>query len=61
MVRDHYGAIRRVLESGSAVEGYNVGGWNETPDLDVVRTLCAVLDTKSLRADGRATPRRLPS
>ena len=53
-VRDHCSAIRRVLEAGRVGEVYNVGGWNEMPNLDVVRTLCAVLDTESPRADGRS-------
>jgi dTDP-glucose 4,6-dehydratase len=35
-------------------EVYNVGGWNEKPNLEVVRTLCAVLDRESPRADGKS-------
>ena len=53
-VRDHCGAIRRVLEAGRVGEVYNVGGWNEMPNLEVVRTLCAVLDRESPRADGKS-------
>jgi dTDP-glucose 4,6-dehydratase len=34
-------------------EVYNVGGWNEKPNLDVVHTLCAILDELSPRADGK--------
>ncbi len=52
-VRDHCSAIRRVLEAGRLGEVYNVGGWNEKPNLDVVRTLCATLDEMSPRADGK--------
>ena len=52
-VRDHCSAIRRVLEAGKLGEVYNVGGWNEKPNLDVVRTLCATLDEMSPRADGK--------
>lgn len=43
-VRDHCGAIRRVLEVGKIGETYNVGGWNEKPNLEVVHTICAILD-----------------
>lgn len=52
-VRDHCSAIRRVLEAGKLGEVYNVGGWNEKPNLDVVRTLCATLDEMSPRSDGK--------
>jgi len=51
-VKDHCSAIRRVLEAGRQGETYNVGGWNEKPNLDVVHTLCAILDDLSPRADG---------
>lgn len=53
-VRDHCSAIRRVLEGGRVGEVYNIGGWNEKPNLEVVRTLCAILDRESPRADGRS-------
>ncbi|MDE2585050.1 MAG: dTDP-glucose 4,6-dehydratase [Betaproteobacteria bacterium] len=52
-VKDHCSAIRRVLEAGKVGEVYNVGGWNEKPNLDVVRTLCAILDEEQPRADGK--------
>jgi dTDP-glucose 4,6-dehydratase len=52
-VKDHCSAIRRVLEAGRVGEVYNVGGWNEMPNLDVVHTLCAILDELSPRADGK--------
>ena len=51
-VKDHCSAIRRVLEAGRFGETYNVGGWNEKPNLDVVHTLCTMLDELSPRADG---------
>lgn len=51
-VRDHCSAIRRVLEAGRAGEVYNVGGWNEKPNIEIVRTLCALLDELRPRADG---------
>ncbi|UCV27220.1 dTDP-glucose 4,6-dehydratase [Ferribacterium limneticum] len=52
-VKDHCSAIRRVLEAGCLGETYNVGGWNEKPNLEVVHTLCAILDELSPRADGQ--------
>lgn len=51
-VKDHCSAIRRVLADGTIGEVYNVGGWNEKANLDVVHTLCAILDELSPRADG---------
>ena len=51
-VKDHCAAIRRVLADGRLGEVYNVGGWNEKANLDVVHTLCAMLDDLSPRADG---------
>jgi dTDP-glucose 4,6-dehydratase len=53
-VKDHASAIRRVLGGGRVGETYNVGGWNEKPNLDVVHTLCAILDELSPRADGKS-------
>ena len=52
-VKDHCTAIRRVLADGQPGETYNVGGWNEKTNLDVVHTLCALLDELSPRADGQ--------
>jgi dTDP-glucose 4,6-dehydratase len=52
-VKDHCSAIRRVLEAGRVGEVYNVGGWNEKPNLEVVLTLCAMLDELQPRADGK--------
>lgn len=53
-VEDHCAAIRRVLEAGRVGEVYNVGGWNEKPNIEIVKTLCKMLDTKSPRADGKS-------
>ncbi|MEI6376826.1 MAG: dTDP-glucose 4,6-dehydratase [bacterium] len=53
-VKDHASAIRRVLEGGGVGETYNVGGWNEKPNLEVVHTLCAILDELSPRPDGKS-------
>ena len=52
-VKDHCSAIRRVLEAGAVGEVYNVGGWNEKPNLDIVHTVCALLDELKPRADGK--------
>ncbi|PVZ88258.1 dTDP-glucose 4,6-dehydratase [Serratia sp. S1B] len=43
-VKDHCSAIRQVLECGQLGETYNVGGWNEKPNLNVVHTICDILD-----------------
>jgi dTDP-glucose 4,6-dehydratase len=51
-VRDHCSAIRRVLERGQAGETYNVGGWNEKPNIEIVRTVCALLDELRPRRGG---------
>jgi dTDP-glucose 4,6-dehydratase len=53
-VEDHCSAIRRVLEAGKVGEVYNVGGWNEKTNIDIVRTLCRMLDAKKPRADGQS-------
>jgi dTDP-glucose 4,6-dehydratase len=53
-VKDHCSAIRRVLEAGRVGETYNIGGCNEKPNLEVVHTLCAILDELQPRTDGRA-------
>ncbi len=52
-VEDHCRAIARVLEAGKVGETYNVGGWNEKRNLEVVNALCAVLDELKPRADGK--------
>lgn len=53
-VEDHCKAIMRVLKDGRLGETYNVGGWNEKPNIEVVRTLCALLDELQPRADGQS-------
>ncbi|BCB28736.1 dTDP-glucose 4,6-dehydratase [Sulfurimicrobium lacus] len=52
-VGDHCTAIREVLKQGRLGETYNVGGWNEKTNLDVVYTVCAILDELRPAADGR--------
>ena len=51
-VKDHCSAIRRVLADGRVGETYNVGGWNEKPNLEVINTLCEILGELAPRADG---------
>ena len=51
-VTDHCSAIRRVLEAGRLGETYNVGGWNEKPNLEIVHTVCALLDELRPKAGG---------
>jgi len=53
-VQDHCSAITRVLEAGMLGETYNVGGWNEKTNLDVVVQLCDILDQLNPRDDGNA-------
>ena len=43
-VKDHCAAIREVLARGTVGETYNIGGWNEKPNIEIVRTICALLD-----------------
>jgi dTDP-glucose 4,6-dehydratase len=50
-VKDHCSAIRRVLEAGRPGEVYNVGGWNEKPNIEIVNTVCALLDELRPRED----------
>ncbi len=51
-VGDHCSAIRTVLEGGKVGETYNVGGNSEKQNIEVVKTICALLDAKKPRADG---------
>ena len=56
-VGDHCRAIRAVLAGGRVGETYNIGGWNEMPNLVIVRTICALLD--ELRPDPAGPRERL--
>jgi dTDP-glucose 4,6-dehydratase len=56
-VRDHCSGIRAVLAGGRLGETYNIGGWNEKPNLEIVHTVCALLD--ELRPDPAGSYRRL--
>jgi dTDP-glucose 4,6-dehydratase len=51
-VKDHCAAIRRVLEAGKPGETYNVGGWNEKPNIEIVHAVCDLLDEMSPKAGG---------
>lgn len=51
-VKDHCSAIRRVLEAGKPGEIYNIGGWNEKPNIEIVNTVCKLLDELRPKADG---------
>jgi dTDP-glucose 4,6-dehydratase len=53
-VRDHCSAIRTVLAGGRAGVVYNVGGWNEKPNIDIVNTICALLDEIRPKPDGKS-------
>ena len=51
-VSDHCSAIRRVLDGGKVGETYNVGGWNEKPNIEIVDTICSLLDAIRPKVDG---------
>lgn len=53
-VKDHCSAIRRVLDAGQIGEVYNVGGWNEKTNLEIVNRVCTLLDDLNPRADGKS-------
>ena len=52
-VNDHCSALRTVLAAGQPGQTYNVGGWNEKPNLEIVQRVCALLDELQPRADGQ--------
>jgi dTDP-glucose 4,6-dehydratase len=53
-VGDHCSAIREVLANGKPGETYNIGGWNEKTNIDVVKTICQILDGLRPRADSKS-------
>ncbi|MDD4913530.1 MAG: dTDP-glucose 4,6-dehydratase [Methylococcales bacterium] len=53
-VGDHCSAIRCVLAGGKLGETYNVGGWNEKPNIEIVNTVCSLLDELRPREDGKS-------
>jgi dTDP-glucose 4,6-dehydratase len=52
-VKDHCDAIRRILKAGTPGETYNIGGWNEKTNIDIIHTICSLLDTLSPHVDGK--------
>ena len=53
-VGDHCSAIRKVLASGRLGETYNIGGWNEKANLEVVNAICKILDELKPRVDKKS-------
>ena len=51
-VEDHADALLTVVQKGALGRSYNIGGENERSNLDLVTTLCSILDEKRPRADG---------
>jgi len=51
-VEDHCTAIATVLRSGRPGETYNIGGWNEKPNIEIVETICDLVDEMAARAQG---------
>lgn len=51
-VADHCEAVARVLARGTPGETYNIGGWNEKPNLEIVNTICDLVDEMAPRAGG---------
>jgi dTDP-glucose 4,6-dehydratase len=58
-VSDHCAAIRQVLAQGQVGEVYNIGGWNEMTNIEIVTTICHLLD--ELRPDPEGSYTRLIS
>jgi dTDP-glucose 4,6-dehydratase len=53
-VGDHCSAICEVLAKGRLGETYNIGGWNEKANIDVVKIICQILDELKPRSDGKS-------
>jgi len=53
-VMDHCTAICKVLESGRVGETYNIGGWNEKPNIDIADAVCSILDELKPRLDQKS-------
>jgi dTDP-glucose 4,6-dehydratase len=53
-VKDHCAAIRIVLEKGTLGETYNIGGWNQKANIDVVKQICTILDEVKPRSDQKS-------
>lgn len=53
-VKDHCSAIRCVLGAGHVGETYNIGGWNEKPNIEIVKTICDLLNELKPHADKKS-------
>lgn len=53
-VKDHCNAIPCVLEKDKSGETYNVGGWNEKANIDIIHTVCSLLNELHLRPDRKS-------
>ena len=53
-VGDHCSAIRTVLSRGKPGQVYNIGGWNEMPNIEIVKTICGILDQRSSATAAKA-------
>jgi dTDP-glucose 4,6-dehydratase len=51
-VADHCAAVALVLARGVPGETYNIGGWNEKPNLEIVHAVCDIVDEMAPRAGG---------
>ena len=60
-VEDHVRALQAVFERGQIGRTYNVGGHNEKQNIEVVKTVCAILDRLRARADGRSYAEQITS
>ncbi len=58
-VGDHCLAISEVLARGKLGETYNIGGWNEKANIDVVKTICSILDERKPRSDGQSYAKQI--
>ena len=58
-VGDHCSAICEVLARGKLGETYNIGGWNEKANIDVVKTICSILDERKPRSDGQSYAKQI--
>jgi len=58
-VEDHAAAIWLTLQKGRIGETYNIGGLNEKPNIEIVKTICALLDKKSPRTDGQSYEKQI--
>jgi dTDP-glucose 4,6-dehydratase len=60
-VEDHVRALQAVFERGLVGRRYNVGGFNEKRNIEVVRTICALLDRLVPRSDGKSYAEQITS